>query len=301
MDRIYKITAPAWQNDPDLPDYFPFPPQTALIAVNGTDEAYLVGEGGIADWDALTAVIVGSWDSVTGLQEGQSFDVDGTTVIGTPTFPVTADYADWIRPLGNDDGRATGLLDSTRWAGHSEPKYLQDANRYPDTNAPFQLKIYREEIVAPDPFPGWGWSVEMISADPERDITARAVGVYSDPECTAFLYTTGAFIQDGTHDNNFYTECPAGERKPAPEQINFALLQGSLQEGFFNLPVGTDLTDALFWEKNQPEPGEEWQSGVAYSIDDEVTYLGILYICIQAHTSQPGWEPPNVPALWAVV
>ncbi|HUR08339.1 MAG TPA: carbohydrate-binding protein [Nonomuraea sp.] len=29
-----------------------------------------------------------------------------------------------------------------------------------------------------------------------------------------------------------------------------------------------------------------------------VTYAGLSYKCIQAHTSLPGWEPPNVPALW---
>ena len=46
---------------------------------------------------------------------------------------------------------------------------------------------------------------------------------------------------------------------------------------------------------------EEWQAGVAYAVDDEVTYDGTLYRCVQAHTSQAGWEPPNVPALWGVV
>ena len=28
---------------------------------------------------------------------------------------------------------------------------------------------------------------------------------------------------------------------------------------------------------------------------------GKLYRCEQAHTSQEGWEPPNVPALWTAV
>ena len=187
-----------------------------------------------------------------------------------------------------------------RWAGHPEQKFLQDDNRYPTTDSPFQLRIIREEFVAPDPFPGFGWSVEMISADPLRDITARGIGVYSDPECTAFLYTTGSFVQDGSHDNRYYTTCPAGQRTVTPDQVNFALLLGSLQEGFFNLPEGSSTSDALFWSHNQ-EPTAEWQSGVSYVVDDEVEYLGILYRCLQAHTSQPGWEPPNVPALWGVV
>ncbi|MBN2981413.1 glycosyl hydrolase family 18 protein [Cohnella algarum] len=41
-----------------------------------------------------------------------------------------------------------------------------------------------------------------------------------------------------------------------------------------------------------------WAAGVFYGVGDEVTYNGVLYRCLQAHTSLPGWEPPGVPALW---
>lgn len=44
-----------------------------------------------------------------------------------------------------------------------------------------------------------------------------------------------------------------------------------------------------------------WQAGVDYALDDSVFYPdenGTEYVCITAHTSQTGWEPPNVPALW---
>jgi chitodextrinase len=44
-----------------------------------------------------------------------------------------------------------------------------------------------------------------------------------------------------------------------------------------------------------------WAPNTAYAIGDTVTYSGVTYKCIQAHTSQIGWEPPNVPALWSVV
>ena len=44
-----------------------------------------------------------------------------------------------------------------------------------------------------------------------------------------------------------------------------------------------------------------WTDGVAYKIDDRVTFEGKRYKCIQAHTSLPGWTPTVVPALWAVV
>jgi hypothetical protein len=32
-----------------------------------------------------------------------------------------------------------------------------------------------------------------------------------------------------------------------------------------------------------------------------ISYGGKLYKCVQAHTAQDGWEPPNVPALWTEV
>ena len=41
-----------------------------------------------------------------------------------------------------------------------------------------------------------------------------------------------------------------------------------------------------------------WESGVAYSIGDRRQYNGLLYRCVQAHTSQDDWTPPQVPALW---
>ena len=41
-----------------------------------------------------------------------------------------------------------------------------------------------------------------------------------------------------------------------------------------------------------------WAPNTAYAANDLVTYNGSTYKCLQAHTSQVGWEPPNVPALW---
>ncbi|GII21560.1 carbohydrate-binding protein [Planosporangium mesophilum] len=44
--------------------------------------------------------------------------------------------------------------------------------------------------------------------------------------------------------------------------------------------------------------GGSWQPNTAYTVGQQVTYGGHTYRCLQSHTSQPGWEPPNVPALW---
>jgi chitinase len=41
-----------------------------------------------------------------------------------------------------------------------------------------------------------------------------------------------------------------------------------------------------------------WQPDHWYQTGDVVSYGGRDYRCLQSHTSQVGWEPPNVPALW---
>ena len=44
-----------------------------------------------------------------------------------------------------------------------------------------------------------------------------------------------------------------------------------------------------------------WMSETSYTAGIRVRYFGKLYRCEQAHTSQAGWEPPSVPALWTEV
>ncbi|MFD6431876.1 alpha-lytic protease prodomain-containing protein [Streptomyces venezuelae] len=48
----------------------------------------------------------------------------------------------------------------------------------------------------------------------------------------------------------------------------------------------------------EPEPGGTWAAGKVYAAGDSVTYGGSTYRCLQGHQAQPGWEPPNTPALW---
>lgn len=56
-------------------------------------------------------------------------------------------------------------------------------------------------------------------------------------------------------------------------------------------------TPALWVEVTVTTPGA-WAVGVAYKVNDIVTYNGSTYKCLQAHTSQATWTPPAVPALW---
>lgn len=59
------------------------------------------------------------------------------------------------------------------------------------------------------------------------------------------------------------------------------------------LPI---LTDEQAEQVTNVHPS--WAAGVAYAVGKRVKHDGKLYRCVQAHTSQEGWEPPVTPALW---
>lgn len=42
----------------------------------------------------------------------------------------------------------------------------------------------------------------------------------------------------------------------------------------------------------------DWIEGTAYAVNAIRKRGDNLYKCLQAHTSQEGWEPENAPALW---
>lgn len=44
---------------------------------------------------------------------------------------------------------------------------------------------------------------------------------------------------------------------------------------------------------------ETWQTGVAYTVGQLRNWGNKLYKCVQAHTSQAGWEPDKAASLWS--
>jgi len=58
------------------------------------------------------------------------------------------------------------------------------------------------------------------------------------------------------------------------------------------------------WTGQRPDTGGgpiPWEPALALTTDDQVTYEGVTYNVIQAHTTQAGWTPPAVPALFQAV
>ena len=50
-----------------------------------------------------------------------------------------------------------------------------------------------------------------------------------------------------------------------------------------------------------PEMFPRWKADLTVVIGDRLCYTDKLYKCVQAHTTQEGWEPDKTPALWTEV
>ena len=49
----------------------------------------------------------------------------------------------------------------------------------------------------------------------------------------------------------------------------------------------------------EPEPAvREWAAGMGVAAGDRIRYEGAVYVVVQAHTTQDGWRPDAVPALY---
>jgi len=72
-----------------------------------------------------------------------------------------------------------------------------------------------------------------------------------------------------------------------------------LQIGGGGTPPPTDPPPTDPPPTDPPPAGGTWAPNTYYATGGTVTYGGASYRCVQAHTSMTGWEPPNVPALWA--
>lgn len=77
-----------------------------------------------------------------------------------------------------------------------------------------------------------------------------------------------------------------GENTAAVVSIAFVTLAES---GSIDEVTATEHTDVF----------ADWAPNVAYTVGNLRTYNGVLYKCVQAHTSQSDWTPDVTPALWA--
>jgi hypothetical protein len=265
---------------------------------------------GTQDWHLYLCTEILTADKVIG-----AWNPDGSVLVtatdgdGVPTawYPIDPDYEAYICPMGNEAGVATDELDYHHWLGN-EQRHVQaepvagTLPQYPAYRQPYIVTVTRTYIDY-DGFPqiphGFTFTIEF--ADPSRAPDARSFGVYSDAECTAYLWTPGAFqyVDSGEVDENddpimvWRIECPVGQRTATESEWHFAMLFGAAQEGRFTLPIGVQsMTPYLFAvDQGDTGGGSGWvdsgqtvtgmagtvtliQSNAGFSIGDQVRIDG---------------------------
>ena len=70
-------------------------------------------------------------------------------------------------------------------------------------------------------------------------------------------------------------------------------IRANLETAVQSLPDASALEVRTFYPA--------WESGKAYAVGFKVLYNERLYRVVQAHTSQDGWTPDAVPALYEVI
>lgn len=64
--------------------------------------------------------------------------------------------------------------------------------------------------------------------------------------------------------------------------------------------AGCQTVDMWTRGTEPPDDGDvpEWAPGQDVEPGDHRSYDGTVYVAVQGHTTQAGWEPPDLPALW---
>ena len=75
------------------------------------------------------------------------------------------------------------------------------------------------------------------------------------------------------------------------EEVNAMLIRQQINS------LAVDDNTALRMREFYPD----WAEGQAYTAGYKVQYGGKLWRCVQAHTSQDGWEPENALSLWTEI
>ncbi len=107
------------------------------------------------------------------------------------------------------------------------------------------------------------------------------------------------------YDNGVYREMTAEERiardteqkKAAALEKNRPLTEAEVSSMLIRQQINAlDVDDSTALRMKSFYP--EWAVNVSYAVGNKVRHGNRLYRVVQSHTSQEGWEPGTVPALW---
>jgi hypothetical protein len=97
--------------------------------------------------------------------------------------------------------------------------------------------------------PGWndiiGWKAVITAGEENFTPTNLAMAEYTNPNCDGYLYTTGAFQQDG---DTWYAVCPPGQEK-GDVDVNLGLLYGAAQLACFTFKAGEQEMTVYAYEQ----------------------------------------------------
>lgn len=285
---ILCATAPAW---PEVDGSI----QVPWNWIHLYDQTYLYAERPFEDddtlpsrclqWPELIAVSaqqICGWDASTGQSKGPQDDaLYEQHVQALGNLPEQVIYNNQGEPIEViPDGLATPNLRGPAWVGAQQVQLgsseaADPAQRlYPADNQPFAVEVRHKYFGGNDnpAWDSWGWRAEMLGVSSSRDPTSYAIGIYSDPDCTAYLYTTGAFSEQpsewqvGEQEDEQGLPIPIqvwateynpgllGQPSETPQDIHHAVLFGSAQEGRATLPGGPEpgAVGHLYWKASQP-------------------------------------------------
>ena len=117
-------------------------------------------------------------------------------------------------------------------------------------------------------------------------------GTMTEVETDAFNGKADAFIKG-------YRYIPEGETWTRADGVQFHGLMIAPAKNYDRIMTDVAIS---YLDDEQAESVTalfpDWEDGKAYAVGDRVKYNGLLYRCVQAHTSQADWTPDAVPALW---
>lgn len=117
-------------------------------------------------------------------------------------------------------------------------------------------------------------------------------GTMTEVETDVFDGKADAYIQG-------YRYVPEGETWTREDGVQFKGLMIAPAKNFDRIMTDVAIS---YLDDDQAETVTalfpDWEDGKAYAVGDRVKYNGLLYRCVQAHTSQTDWTPDAVPALW---
>lgn len=155
----------------------------------------------------------------------------------------------------------------------SNPLTVSTSNPVPDTQAPTAPAHLRSAgSTSTSVSLAWNGSTDNVGVSGYE--VYRGTTLVTTVSGSTLSYTVSGLSPNTTYSFTVKARDAAGNVSPASNELQVTTADGSVPE-----------TPA-------------WAPNTSYQQGALVTYGGKTYECRQAHTSLPGWEPANVPALW---